>query len=191
MHWRDIPRPAYIGDNIMTAEYWAREASLAERIAAVARSQERAKVKEIRENDGPQVRLYLKVAGVFSPSPWCAAFLDWCAEQAGADPRKLAKFPASTFFLWDWAKKNDLLRDPATGMKKGDWFVWNNTGGGHCGVVMSKLENGSFSTIEGNTNDKGSREGVMVMQKLRSLAALKGNKRWAIIRIPDSLGVGE
>ena len=41
---------------------------------------------------------------------------------------------------------------------------------------------GIFKTIEGNTNDKGSREGVAVARKTRSNALVR-----SFIRLPESL----
>jgi hypothetical protein len=41
---------------------------------------------------------------------------------------------------------------------------------GHAGLVINVLANGSFETIEGNTNSAGSREGDSVQIKIRTMA---------------------
>jgi hypothetical protein len=47
---------------------------------------------------------------------------------------------------------------------------------GHTGIVVSVNADGSYTTIEGNTNEAGSREGDRVAVKVRNLsdAKLKG-----------------
>lgn len=49
--------------------------------------------------------------------------------------------------------------------------IWRhgNTALGHVAIVSEMPQNGKFKTIEGNTNDKGGREGYIVAEKTRSL----------------------
>lgn len=184
MSWRSKPRPTYIGDNTMSAVNWAK-GSIMERALAVARSQERNGVREITANWSPAIRLYLRVCGIFVPAAWCAAFVAWCLLEAGADRKKLTKYLASTYFWWKWAVDN---KRTVTHPTRGCLFVWNNANGGHIGFVLQTLKNGRFATLEGNTDDRGSREGVKVADRIRSMADLRKNKRWALITIPDWLG---
>ena len=88
-----VPKPSYV--TTVSAAEWA-SLPLPERFLHVARSQ--VGVREVTANWSPIIKLYLKVAGVFSPAPWCAAFLTWCLLEAGADRKKLPKFPASTYY---------------------------------------------------------------------------------------------
>jgi len=148
---------------------WA-NASLSERALHLARSQERLKVREVGRNWGPKVSLYLRVANVFGPAPWCAAFVFWCLVLSGADRRLLWKWPASTWSLAVWARKEGRLKpSPARGRA----FVWNSgswtrSGSGHTGFCLEPAAaDGSFTTIEGNTNAGGSREGVAVLERTR------------------------
>ena len=60
----------------------------------------------------------------------------------------------------------------------GDIFIQDHGGGlGHCGIVES-LGIGVVHTIDGNTNDTGSREGYEVIRKIRPLHSIKGYLRY-------------
>lgn len=170
----------------------------------VMRSQEKANVRELTRNWSPQIRAYLAVTGIFSPAPWCAAFVTWCLLEAGADRKKLPKNAASTYFWWKWAKETGRLKASAAGAPvnepdRGDLFVWNGDKGGHMGGVVA-VQRGRgvggrgvaevMHTIEGNTDRAGSREGVAVMDRERTWPELRRHKRYGIIQIPDELGVG-
>ncbi len=182
---RDKPRPDYLG-NLLPGDEW-KNAPLSERVLHVARSQERKKVRELSPNWGGMVTAYLKVAGLFGPAPWCAAFVYWCLVESGADRSKLWKGPASTWSLAVWAKATGRL---SVGARRGDVFVWNTGtpqryGTGHTGVV-TKAEGSNLKTIEGNTNDKGSREGVAVLDKDRTTFHVKQLSRgglWGFVKL--------
>lgn len=183
MHWRDIPRPAFV--KTLTPDEW-RNADLNERFLHVMRSQERLGIREVTENWGPAIKAYLAVAGVFGPGPWCAALVTWALVQAGADRKKLPKFAASTYFWWKWANDNELtIAFPV----RGSLGVQNGAKGGHIWAILDG--NPRFATIEGNTNPGGSREGYGVFERKRSAASMMGHPRRAFIRLPNSLGVGE
>lgn len=88
----------------------------------------------------------------FAVSDWCQAFISWCAEQAGIDTSTIP-LTASCPIAYRWFKKNDrVVKD----VKVGDiiFFTWNGSkNADHVGIVY--LVNGnSFTTIEGNKNDK-------------------------------------
>lgn len=198
MTWRDIPKPAYV--TTMDADAW-KQADLAERAIHVARSQQKQGVQEFPKgsNWGPRVSLYLKVAGFVSPAPWCAAFVTWCLVEAGADIKKLPKNPASTLSWWEWARWKDYDRlELESGFGQGQNHktqrgllgVQNGKGfAGHIWFCMDDKD--PHATLEGNTNKGGSREGYGVFDRLRNLASMQAYPRWAFIRIPNSLGVGE
>lgn len=194
-HWRDKPAPAYL--DTYARSVW-RNATLRERMVHVMRSQEKAKVRELTRNWSPQIRAYLAVTGIFSPAPWCAAFVTWCLLEAGADRKKLPKNAASTYFWWKWAKETGRLKvnekgAPVYEPERGDLFDWNSDGGGHIGGIYDVVEVKGIVkmlTIEGNTDQAGSREGVAVMNRVRMWNSLARHKRYGIIQIPDELGVG-
>lgn len=149
---------------------------LAERTLHVARSQVGVKEVPSGSNWGPMVKIFLAFAGWKSPQPWCAAFIGYCIVQAGGKKSRLWKGLASTWGLYDWAVKEKRISEVP---KRGDLFVWSTSKGGHTGIVAEVVQKRSAGrsvlyvrTIEGNTNDGGSREGNAVLERLRSVASL-------------------
>ena len=180
MKGRNKPRPAYVKT---LDDYAWHNASLMERALHVAASQEG--VKEITPNWSPVIKAYLAVAGVFSPAPWCAAFVTWCLLEAGADRKKLPKLAASTYYWWEWASKNALLLGRP---KARSIFVWNGKAGGHTGFVSQVEPNqqDQYTTIEGNTDKAGSREGTKVMRRTRRTLEMVRYPRHGFFAIPDT-----
>lgn len=111
-------------------------------------------------------------------NPWCAMFVSWCYFQAlGYSP-----FPATTpkGFAYcpsgaQWFTKRGLWRGAATTPQPG-WLVFFDFPGdgvnriSHVGIVTGVRPDGRVSTIEGNTNGRGSRDGGSVMTHQRSRA---------------------
>jgi len=154
---------------------------LVERALITASSQKG--VKETRANRGPMVDEYNKAGGAALGSPWCASFVSWCLIRAGVSRSdimgKLGN-PAWTYNWYKWAKKyGHLVVKP----KRGDLFVWyNNKSGGHIGFIVEVYDDGSFRTLEGNTNDGGSREGIEVAERIRKGLPLADYKGFISIR---------
>lgn len=73
-------------------------------------------------------------------------------------------------------------------MRRGDLFVWNGKNGGHIGFVTAVRPNGLFTTIEGNTNAAGSRDGDGVYDRVRSLGLLQKYPRHGFIRLENDNG---
>jgi hypothetical protein len=170
------PKPAYV--KTVTDSEW-RSLKLGERALHVARSQ--VGVRESSENWGPMVRAYLAVAGLFSPAPWCAAFVTWCLLEAGAVRSKLPKLAASTYWWFVWAQSTKRLRSIP---RRGDIGVVNGAKGGHEFFVRMATGKDEFSTIEGNTNDEGSREGYEVCDRERSVRGyMMKFVRWGFIDV--------
>lgn len=162
----------------VSADQWA-ALPLRERALHVARSY--VGEKESAPNDSKLIRFWLKLSGVLVPAPWCAAFVTACLLEAGADRKKLPKFAASTYFWWLWAKQSGRLH---TMPKRGNAFVWNGKAGGHVGFVRSTDEpQGRFGSIEGNTNDEGSREGYEVCDRARFPREVSKHPRWGYINL--------
>jgi len=136
------------------------------------------KMLEIFEADN------LVINGKTDGYPWCAAFVSLCVQKlcrtsslygALIPPRE----PSVNRFLNIWAKQNNCLvfkpdSKVFTAMK-GDIVVFTFS---HIGIVESN--NGTtITTIEGNTNDAGSREGITVARKQRTPSIIK-----SVIRLP-------
>jgi len=116
--------------------------------------------------------------------PWCAAFVSLyvqklCKSSALYGALIPPREPSVNRFLNVWAKQhNCLVFKPDSKLykaMKGDIIVFTFS---HIGIVESN--NGSFiTTIEGNTNEAGSREGITVARKKRTTSIIR-----AIIRLP-------
>lgn len=108
---------------------------------------------------------YLASVGINFPASWCMAFLYWCYGQA-ADQLGLINPMAKTGgVLTGWGNRpRNQVKLPAVG----DLFIMDlGHGLGHTGIIESIDADGTLHTIEGNTNDTGSREGYEVARKVR------------------------
>ena len=130
----------------------------------------------LSSNRGPMVDEYLRSvdAGLLG-QPWCMAFVHWCFQQAAARHGVANPAPktASVWTGWETAQTMpgvevvaaaDAARDSSKVTPGMVFFL--DTGGrtGHTGFV-SDIVQGRLVTIEGNTNDGGSREGIGVFTR--------------------------
>jgi hypothetical protein len=146
------------------------------KVLAIAASQVGVMEQPPGSNSGPEVDQYLKSVGL-APSgnyPWCAAFVYWCFQQAAgqdgiANP---AVRTGGVMDHWRKAGTRGTRRITAAEAKQdgglvqgGHLFVISTgAGNGHIGFVES-AGGGKLITIEGNTNDGGSREGIGVFRR--------------------------
>jgi len=140
-------------------QYWA--LPLSER--AILLAAERVGVRESGgANRGPWVERFLRSVGLGGGYSWCAAFAHWCLKEAGA-----TRLPRGAAAVRNWAadaKRTGYLIDEP---KRGCLFYWLDKNQlGHIGFVID-VEGSRFRTIEGNTNEVGSREGDGVYRKRR------------------------
>ena len=147
--------------------------------AALERATEEIGVLEAPpgSNRGPRVDTYLKAVGLNPGAgsfPWCAAFVYFCfneASETGGRRNPLVK-TAGVLEHWNKAEQRGARRIKAADamarpelIKPGQIFVMDfGKGAGHTGVVRG-LRDGKLITIEGNTNDGGSREGIGVFER--------------------------
>ena len=143
-------------------------------------------------NCGPQVNKY-KAATVLpadEPWPWCAAFVCWVIRESmrvmGEVETKTFKRPrtASAFNFINWSLAQDNTTSTMTrcigkqSIASGDIIVFKFS---HIGIATSGCDDeGNFSTIEGNTDKKGSREGGGVFAKTRNLSSVKARIRFTV-----------
>ncbi len=147
------------------------------RVLEVAASQVGVMEEPPGSNRGARVDEYLRAAGL-NPTAgsfaWCAAFVYWCAQQAAAALRRPNPLIRTAGVLehWNEAEKQRIPRvlseqanaNP-TLVKPGQIFTLSTGGGhGHMGLI-AQVNGGKLTTIEGNTNDGGSREGVGVFRR--------------------------
>ena len=150
--------------------------SLGQLAVAYARQHLRERPREIGgQNRGPWVRLYMK--GREGPAQlWCAGFVSYVLRQAS----KSAGLPvpirpsASCDVLASRARNKGLLIDGSrveSGSEIGPGFIFLNrrtaNDWNHTGFVTSGGDE-VLRTIEGNTNDDGSREGYEVCARFRN-----------------------
>ena len=125
------------------------------------------------QNRGPWVRLYMK-GNDGAEWAWCAGFACFLMEQACKS--KQVPLPITSSFSCDSlaasAKEQGLFlserRLDRSIIKPGMFFLNRRTSTDwtHVGIVTEASEE-VFMTIEGNTNDEGSREGYEVCQRIR------------------------
>lgn len=157
--------------------------TFAEKLVALAKKE--VGVEEVNgTNCGPRVNEY-KSATWLDPTkswPWCAAFICWLFREAMKDGKYSFKRPqtAGAYDFENWCKEQDaniLLKKPHNGdIKTGDIVIFNFS---HIGLAISEPdEDGYITTIEGNTDGVGSREGGAVLIKKRKLSLIR-----SIIRV--------
>lgn len=152
---------------------------LAARALEVARSQIGVREQPTGSNRGVEVDGYLRAVdleptqGSFA---WCAAFVYWCfaraADELGVDNpavrtagvldhwRRAGTVPRATK-----VKGAEAAQDPTLVPSGALFAISVGHGLGHMGFVES-VTAGSLVTIEGNTNDDGSREGIGVFRRV-------------------------
>lgn len=113
-------------------------------------------------NWGPEIREYLRITNISFSAPWCAAFVSYCYTVNGVDNPRSAWSPS-------YFSKSRLLNLKYSHPLRADVFgVWYNNLGriAHIGFIDRWPRDGDyFISVEGNTNDNGSREGNGVYKK--------------------------
>ena len=130
---------------------------------------------EIKNNvsfSNPEFNDYIKKGGHVSGSPYCASFAKSCAlesAETGTERRMIEKVltPHSLTSLEN-AKRAGLYSATPTPNSIAV-FQKGNTSSGHMAVVESVNNDGTISTIEGNTGAGGGREGDGVYAKKRKI----------------------
>lgn len=127
------------------------------------------------QNRGPWVRLYMD--GHEGPEwPWCAGFACYVLKQAcrakAAEPPITPSFSCDSLAASAQQQGRFLAEGDAGArerVRRGCLFLKRRTPTDweHAGIVVQPLEE-VFETIEGNTNDDGSREGYEVCRRFRS-----------------------
>ena len=122
-------------------------------------------------NAGAAVEKYLKSVGLGKGYSWCMAFVYWCTKEASTQLGILNPLSKTAGVLDMFNKEVDLrVKTP----QPGDIFIMDyGKGMGHAGVV-EKVVGTTLHTIEGNTNDEGSREGFEVCRRTRKIKTIRG-----------------
>jgi hypothetical protein len=131
------------------------------------------------KNDGKAVEAYLATVQLDKGYAWCAAFVKWCylksnvasASSINAMALSVNKAERHVYF------KNKILKEP----QPGDAFTlyYAHLGRiGHTGFFDRRINNNIYRTVEGNTNEAGSREGDGVYAKIRSFKSTYSINRY-------------
>ena len=137
------------------------------------------KEQPLGSNRGPRVDQYLRAAGL-DPTKghfaWCAAFVYFCFNEAAKTLNRKNPVIKTAGVLDHWERAESkgipqvtaakVLLDPSL-VRPGQIFVidvGDPGGAGHTGLI-EKVVAGKLVTIEGNTNDGGSAEGIGVFRR--------------------------
>ena len=149
--------------------------TLLENVLATARKYlgQTEKTSNTGWND-PAFEAKMKLMGWAKPNPWCAYFTELVWKE-GFDGHPLLPLlntlfsaaATATFANFNHTDKFKTGKTP----KPGALVVWRHGTGwqGHIGIVSAIIDNTTFKSIEGNTNEAGSREGTAVLEKTRKL----------------------
>ena len=159
--------------------------TFAEKLVVLAKKE--VGVEEINgTNCGPRVNEYKSATWLDSTKswPWCAAFICWLFREAMKDGKYTFKRPqtAGAYDFENWCREQDnsvLLKKPHGGdIKAGDVVIFTFS---HIGLAISEPdEAGYITTIEGNTDGQGSREGGAVLIKKRKLSSIRSRIRVSV-----------
>lgn len=149
---------------------------LGKMVLETATSQVGALEKPFGSNAGPKVNEYLASVGLAPGNFWSMAFVYWCFREAAKHIgiKNPAIKTGSVLDAWNNARSSgsgistltfeDALQDPGK-IKPGMVFMMSTGGGyGHTGIVVA-LHGNVLETIEGNTNDGGSSNGIGVFRR--------------------------
>jgi hypothetical protein len=139
----------------------------------------------VNSNNGPHVKKYLAAVGLEPPQYWCMAFVMWCFQQASEAMG--VKFPfiktGGVMLFYNYVHEHHpewIFHSPMPG----DIFIIDfGEGHGHAGLVL-KGGDLTSETIEGNSNQDGSRNGYEVAHRFGDHAR-KNITVKAFIRIPQ------
>jgi len=115
----------------------------------------------------------MKAVGWAKGQAWCAYLVELIWKEAFANQPHLVKAidascsgsATETYRKFDIANQFQMGATP----RPGAIVIWRHGTGwqGHAGIVKQVLDENTFISIEGNTNDKGGREGYIVAEKRR------------------------
>ncbi len=134
-------------------------------------------------NKGPMVDKYLASVGLNPGYAWCQAFVFWCYQEAAKMMKGKVPVIRTAGVQACWVKTDASMKitrkaaitNPGLIRPGMQFILFFNGGTGHTGIV-ERLEGNIIHTIEGNSNNNGSREGFAVVRHTRTIAdsALQG-----------------
>lgn len=120
-------------------------------------------------NDGERVERYLRAVGLTKGNPWCAASMAFVYNSCRI-PNPMSGYCPDWFRAPYLVYQRNLHGlDDFNTAKPGDVFgIWFNSKNriAHMGMI-EEVNGGYVTTLEGNTNEAGSRDGDGFMRKYR------------------------
>ena len=136
-----------------------------------------------KDNHGQAVEIFLKFVWLKAGQPWCAAFVSYvgwygCYNHVTKKSTWPVPRTGGCAVLGDYAKQHALLeRTPEVGDVFLIWFPALNRFA-HTGFITQVHPDGSCTTLEGNTNTDGSRNGWGVFERTRTFKSADRFVRW-------------
>lgn len=130
-------------------------------------------------NDGKEVEMYLKSAGLSKGNPWCASFVTYVYKECDVNIPKTGLGWVPSYFP---SNKTIYVRGKYSKMKPkygdliGIWFPEKKRLA-HIGFYDNE-DNKYYYSVEGNTNQAGSREGDGVYIKRRVKGQVHSISNW-------------
>lgn len=129
------------------------------------------------KNDGPEVEKYLRSVGLGKGNAWCSAFVHWCMKEAGL-PNKINAWSPTAHNPKNIIYMAGKLREEPKAGDVGTLYYSKLKRIGHAYFYHERLNSTVYKSVEGNTNEAGSREGDGVYMKYRSFNATYSITRW-------------
>lgn len=130
----------------------------------------KAEIGVTEENNPIRVREYQKTVCIPADAAWCSAFQYFISKEANKQLKQINQYPKSGLanYIYNYARRKGTKTIYIA--KQGDYIVWKvaNQIYGHVGLV-TKVNQSTVETIEGNTGSATIRTGGMVAKKTRSI----------------------
>ncbi len=130
-------------------------------------------------NAGQAVEVFLKSCGLGKGHPWCMAVLSYVGKQCFGAAWPLP-MTAGCVAAADAAQKKGIRVLPMAAQPGDIVLQWRPSLGrfAHAFVIAGPKGQGGWPTIEGNTNDGGSRDGYGMFLRRRELTAQDRCVQW-------------
>ena len=135
-------------------------------------------VRESGFNKGQRVEEYLRAANLKAGNAWCAAFITWTFNQCNI--KAVVSGYSPNWFQSNVVYKRDDNINRHYTATIGDVFglyFESKKRIAHVGFI-DKQDGNYYITVEGNTNEAGSREGDGVYRKRRHIKTIYAISRW-------------
>jgi hypothetical protein len=169
---------AYLAQAKYAATPGAGVASPVARLVSILTAEEGVREIPADSNRGKRVEEYQRATNLGGTGwPWCAAFICWGIKKLGEEMVLPFDRPetAAAWGFEAWAREErQKLFKPRTTIKAGDIVMFTFS---HIGFAIADEKNGAVKTVEGNTNQSGSREGGGVYIQSRKTSLIRSHIR--------------